>query len=400
MKTIVIAKTSSTSEWWESLTKEQQDEYIELHPNSKYAKQFKAKVEPKIKKDPYKDVPKKDRQLMLQAKERGFTVPPAWREVWLNPDPKGDLQVKGKDSKGRTQYLYSVNYRTQQDSLKFNRLKTFTLEYPKISKKISDDFNESEEAKVLYLISKTGFRIGDDKDTGARVRAYGASTLTSDHIKVEGSKIHFDFIGKEGVRQQHTLTDKKLAQVLIEKKGRLFDTSSEKIRKYLKSLSKNSFKVKDFRTFVATSTALQAIKKMDTPKDKKQATRAINEVCKLVSIKLGNTPIMAKNSYIDPTVFKDWESIGVETSGVAMAGTKTEYQNMLDYVETHHYKVDGFLIIWYRKYKKETSTDKKLLFLRKIQTRAEKLNIIHSGTKAEKIKTMKTLLTILDKELV
>lgn len=405
---VTLAK-EAIPEWFKQMTGEQQDMYLEEHPNSKLAKSFRSKKpdevnNPKIKvkkKDPYLDVPEEDRKTMIAAKERGFTVPPAWREVWLNPDPEGDLQVKGKDKKGRTQSLYSVNFRTQQDALKFERLKDFTNEYPEMAKRMFTDLDKNPTAQCLYLISKTGFRIGSEKDTGAEVKAYGASTLTSDHIKIEGNTIHFDFIGKEGVHQQHSLEDPKLARILKNKEGKLFDTSTNKLHKYLDNISTSHYKVKDFRTFVATTTALQACKNVDPPpppKNKKDYEKAVMQVCKVVSTRLGNTPKMARDSYISPDIFKPWLNSLVYPESFEFkeqSFSNSENRDIQDLIETTHYQYPEQLILRYKKLLALPMNEERKKRYIEFQKLAKSLKLVDTKNKSKYIKTLRGLESIL-----
>jgi DNA topoisomerase-1 len=402
---VTTATSNNIPQWFKDLPKDKQKEYLKEHPNSKIAKQVQAekpkasvtKTPPAItkekptKKDSYADVPEADKKQMMIAKERGHTVPPAWREVWTNPDKDGDLQVKGKDSKGRTQYLYSVNFRTQQDMLKFERLKSFTKEFPKMNHKINKDMETSEEAKVLYLISLTGFRIGDDKDTGAKHKAYGASNLTSEHIKIEGTTVHFDFIGKEGVHQQHSVEDAKLAKMLKGKTGRLFDTKPVKIHKYLDGISEQHFKVKDFRTYVATSTALETVANLDPPpppKNKKEYDRCVSDVCKIVSKKLGNTPKMARDSYIDPLVFKSWET---SMDGKALAWAQHENQAMMDFIESNHFSYNKKIIDAYKTFKAlPAGKERKAAYLA-FQAIVKDLKLVNTQDREKYIESLKQL---------
>lgn len=251
-----------------------------------------------------------DRKAFKTAKERGIKIPPAWKELWINPDKNGNIIAKGKDEKGRSQSIYPVKAGEERDAKKFKRLKDFTKDHPSIMEKVGNDLKEKDEAKVLYLINKTGFRVGGDKDTGADVKAYGASTLMGSHVKVDGNKTTFEFTGKKGVQQKHVVEDETVASFFKEKQGkeeRVFNTDSTKVRNYLKSISKSDFKTKDFRTYVATATALRAVQNIEPPKTQKEKDRKILEVAKIVSQKLGNTPVMARDSYIDPAVFKKWE---------------------------------------------------------------------------------------------
>jgi len=315
-------------------------------------KQLAKQQQPK--KDPYADVPEADKAIMMEARKRGYRVPPAWRECWIDPNPEADLQVKGKDAKGRMQYLYSVNFRTKQDAEKFERVKQFTQELPSLMRNIEGDLEQNEEALVLYLIAQTGFRVGSNAETGADKKAYGASTLRAEHVSVEGDTLHFKFVGKKGVKQNQKLKDERLARLIAPriKEGQpLFQTTPAKIHEYLNGISSQHYKVKDFRTYVATNLALKLQGKMRKPKDAKTYKKQVKKVCELVAKKLGNTPIMAKNSYIDPTVWKPWQE-GIDMEALQpkkrkVAESQLFFESIIarllqepivDYVETRHYQ--------------------------------------------------------------
>ena len=252
-----------------------------------------------------------DNKAKATAKERGYRVPPAWHHVEVAKDPSADLQVTGIDSKGRKQYIYTAEASQRGAAQKFARLKQFTRDYPKMMENVESDMKsgaKAEEARALYLISKTGFRIGGDRDTGAEQQAFGASTLLGSHVSVKGNKVMFNFVGKKGVQQNHTLEDANVAKWCKGKgpNDRLFNTTPDKVRDYLHEVSGKDYKVKDFRTHVATATAIQTMKGMPKPTTKTQLTKAVNNVAKVVAEKLGNTPAMAKNAYINPAVWGAW----------------------------------------------------------------------------------------------
>ena len=46
-------------------------------------------------------------------------IPPAWKDVWISPDPLGHIQATGVDRRGRTQYRYHPLWREQRDVQKF-----------------------------------------------------------------------------------------------------------------------------------------------------------------------------------------------------------------------------------------------------------------------------------------
>jgi len=252
-------------------------------------------------------MPGERKDLQAEIKKRGLVIPPMYKNVKLNIDPEAGLQATGIDMKGREQPIYSAKHCVEADAEKFARLKEFTKAVPKLQKRIEADFDSNDGAKALYLISQTGFRVGSNKDTKAAVKAYGASTLEARHITmISESTVKFNFIGKKGVVNSATLTDKKLAKYCKDKKaGKVFDTTDSKIRRYLKKID-GEFKVKDYRTFIGTSEAIKAVNSLPTPKTGKERRAGIMLVCKQVAKKLGNTPAVARSAYIAPEVFDRW----------------------------------------------------------------------------------------------
>lgn len=247
-----------------------------------------------------------DRYVFEEGRKRKLKIPPGWKDLWINPDSKADMQIRAKDSKGRTQYVYTVNFFNKAKAEKFNRAKKFNKVFDRIYSKFSK--GESDEDKVLYLIANTGFRVGGDKDTKAKVQAYGASTLRGTHIKVKGDVIDFDFIGKEGVRQEHSIKDSMLASHFRNKAGKdtpLFNTNHNRVRARLKSID-SRFKVKDFRLRVGNEEAIRLVASMPMPKSLKEKEVQIKLVSERVSKLLGNTPKVARESYINEEVFSSW----------------------------------------------------------------------------------------------
>jgi DNA topoisomerase-1 len=270
----------------------------------------------------------------------GAKVPPGWSNVWIASDSKSPLQATGRDSKGRRVYLYSAEHMGAAAAAKFSRLKAFGRAYLSLMNKIRRDMNYSEDALVLYLIAKTGFRIGGNSETFAAVKAFGASTLQCSHVGVEGHILSFDFIGKKGVRVRKLLKDKYLAQVITGRCGGSFDpkifrTTDRSIRTYLNSISNGSvFTVKDFRTYLATLTAFRKIKKMPVPGSEQEFKRYRKEVGQTVAGELGNSTAVALNSYIAPEVFCPWNSA---SDSMAMQVKKTRTYLNADFLECIHY---------------------------------------------------------------
>lgn len=244
-------------------------------------------------------------------------IPLAWTDVKVSMDPEANLLVTGKDSKGRAQYIYSAKFKTQQAESKFSRIEELLQEFPKIVK-LNDEARKAKHphnqavAECLHIIMHTGIRPGSDADTKAKVQAYGASTLLKRHVCLEGDAVVLRFVGKKGVSLEIPVTDtvsadilKKRAVATFSDDGELFPTVSD--GSLLNLSSKYGFKTKDFRTRHATKLALQEVAAMKAPTSEKEYEAAVRAVAKVVSKALGNTPIVALQSYINPAVFLAWK---------------------------------------------------------------------------------------------
>lgn len=249
---------------------------------------------------------------------KAMRIPPAWTNVQINPDPKAALQVIGRDAAGRAQYVYSKQFQESQAQVKFARIQELDAKFDKIRKQNSDNMKSSdprvrEHATCAALIMSTGIRPGSEADTGAKVKAYGATTLLSEHVVVKGGETRLQFVGKKGVALDIPVTDKSIASVLRRRAsstdGQLFpEVSGSSLLKYIHTLNGGGFKTKDFRTLVGTRHALNEMKGMKPPRTEKEYKKSVREVAKKVSTTLGNTPTVALQSYIHPAVFAPWRS--------------------------------------------------------------------------------------------
>lgn len=250
---------------------------------------------------------------------KALTVPPAWTNVQIATDPNADLLVVGKDSKGRSQYIYSDKFVQGQAEAKFERIRDLMDQAESISNQNEANLNSSdptlsEHAEVASLIMQTGIRPGSDRDTGAEKQAYGATTLLGQHVKVgDDGSVTLEFTGKKGVDLKIPVTGKLATSLKTRASnagpdGKLFPQVDERsLSAYVKTLDGGDFKTKDFRTALGTSTARQTMNSMPTPKTPAAYKKAVREVAKVVSAKLGNTPTVALQSYIDSTIFSEWK---------------------------------------------------------------------------------------------
>lgn len=306
--------------WWDEFSKEEQESYIEEHPNSKFAKQIKTGESKSLKPITTKPViPAKsveDQEVFDKAKSEGVAIPPAWTKVsyyGTEGNEKGVI-AEGTDSKGRKQRLENSDYRDGKIKEKHTKIReSLSPKMPKITKqlKAASILGDNEEAKVLYLITQTGFRIGGKGD-GKSDQAFGASTLKGRHASVDGDTVTFNFVGKGGVEQNHTIKDPVIASYVKDKEAdeNLFLTTEDKVRNEWKKYGGD--KVHDIRSHVATEEAKKVIKKFGEVKNAKDYKALLKQASEAAAHKLGNKPAESLKTYIDASVFDSINLDGVD----------------------------------------------------------------------------------------
>ena len=138
------------------------------------------------------------------ARIEALAIPPAWKDVWISPRATAKLQATGFDAAGRKQYLYSADYRAQQERAKYDKLIRFGDALPTLRKAMSLHFDEEEFARervsaiALRLIELGWFRVGSERYV--RDGTYGVTTLLRRHVEVRGRRVCLSFPAKNGIR--------------------------------------------------------------------------------------------------------------------------------------------------------------------------------------------------------
>jgi HK97 family phage portal protein len=250
----------------------------------------------------------------------GRAIPPAWTDVHIADDlDTASLLVVGRDSKGRRQAWYSKEHTKAQAEKKFQRIKALSGHTDKLDSALDRDALTNDDAGSLLLIRRMGMRPGSNANRGANTQAHGATNLKAGHVKLNGDgSATLDFTGKDGVHIVLNTKDKKVVDVLSSRKiGKgddepLFKTNEDRVRKYMNTEGgiPKEFLLKDLRTLKANTIALDEVKAVEPPKTKQEFLKKRKEVATVVSTQLGNDPTMALNSYINPTVFGQWDKDG------------------------------------------------------------------------------------------
>jgi HK97 family phage portal protein len=251
----------------------------------------------------------------------GRSIPPAWTDVQIADDlGTADLQVLGRDAKGRRQAWYSKEHTKRQAEKKFQRIKELQPHLGKLDSSLERDAMTNDDAGALTLIRRMGMRPGSNANRGAAVQAHGATNIKAKHVTINGDgSATLDFTGKDGVHIVLQTKDKKVVDVLSSRKigkgddDQLFNTNEDKVRRYMNGEGgvPKDFLLKDLRTNHANVVALREIHNTTSvPTNKQEFVKARKDIATKVSTELGNDPTMALNSYINPTVFTPWVKDG------------------------------------------------------------------------------------------
>jgi len=262
------------------------------------------------------------------ARIRALAIPPAWSDVWICPDSIGHMQAAGTDAAGRRQSLYHERWRARRDAEKFDRMLAFAHRLPEVRRRVEVDLERRGLARdkalavAARLLDLGLFRVGSESYTRAN-GSFGLATIRRDHVRTSGDAVRFDYRAKSGQRRIQKIVDADVAPIVRTLKRRKDhnpellayrngtgwrDVRSEDVNAYLKEVAGEAFTAKDFRTWHGTVYAAAALAAGgDVPAAQSARRRRISAAIKEVAAELGNTPAVARASYVDPRLLDRYE---------------------------------------------------------------------------------------------
>jgi DNA topoisomerase I len=263
------------------------------------------------------------------ARIKSLVIPPAWQDVWICPVDNGHIQATGMDAAGRKQYLYHPDWRAKRDAEKFDRVLEVATKLPRARAAVLEHITldgmplERAAATAVRLLDLGYFRIGSDVYTDEN-GSFGLTTLERRHVTRKRGRLVFCFIGKSGkehcieiddplsveavqrMRRRRDGGDRLLA---YQQSRRWLPLDAALVNDYLRETTGAEITAKDFRTWHATVLAAEALADSKEPGTTKTSrARAVRSAMVEVSEYLGNTPTIARASYVDPRVVDRYES--------------------------------------------------------------------------------------------
>jgi DNA topoisomerase I len=261
---------------------------------------------------------------------QALRIPPAWADVWVSADPLGHIQAMGTDSKGRLQYLYHQLWREQRDAQKFGHMLRFASALPGLRTAAERDLRrrgltrDRVVASVVRLIDLGLFRIGEERYADLD-HHYGATTLRKQHVRFTRDGILFDYTAKWGKERTIVIKDNLVRPTIralarsdndldtlwgYEEDGRWRVMHSRDVGNYIALRAGGHFTAKEFRTWNATVLMALLLANADPAPSARSRKSAVIAAVRGVADWLGDTPAVARASYIDPRVIDRYSSDG------------------------------------------------------------------------------------------
>ncbi|MES2445009.1 MAG: DNA topoisomerase IB [Pseudomonadota bacterium] len=239
-------------------------------------------------------------------------LPPAYRDAWFCPDPDGHIQATGYDDRGRKQYRYHTGFREAQEAAKYDRCGVFGEHLPRLRAKVEHDLKlrglckAKAVAAVVRLLDRGSIRVGNE-EYAATNKSFGATTLRKRHARVKGQTLRLQFRAKSGKMRVLTITDGSLSRFVkkcqdlpgqhlfrwCDDAGECHPVTSTDVNCYIREAMDEDFTAKHFRTWGASVLAFEALARAD-------AYLGIKAMLEPVTEALGNTPAIARKSYVHP----------------------------------------------------------------------------------------------------
>jgi DNA topoisomerase IB len=283
------------------------------------------------------------------ARIKALVIPPAWEDVWICADPQGHIQAIGTDSAGRRQYRYHDLWREQRDHDKHDRVRQFGAALPRIRAVVADQMDgrglsrDRVLAAAIRLIDLGFFRSGGEEYADEH-GTFGLATIKKEHVTMTKGQLVFDYLAKGSKQREQAVAEENVYAVvrsLLRRRGGgdqllayrtrtgWHHVTGADLNDYLREISGGDYTAKDFRTWHATVLAAVGLA-VSEPAATSDSTRkrAIARVVREVADYLGNTPAVARASYIDPRVIEAYERGRTIKSSLADLGRDSDFGDL------------------------------------------------------------------------
>lgn len=242
-----------------------------------------------------------------------IALPPAYENCWFCPRPDGHMLAFGYDARGRKQYRYHPDWREEREAAKFDLCAQFGRKLPAVRKRVAQDLGSRKLtrdraiASVISLLDTGAIRIGNEQ-YAKQNKSFGATTLRNRHARIDRGMLRLRFRGKSGKVHEIDCDDKKLVRCVrvmqdlpgqhlfqyLDEAGEAVPVDSHDVNEYIHEIMGDAFTAKHFRTWAASAFAFCRLHE--------EPGLSLKALMTDVSERLGNTPTIARKSYVHPAI--------------------------------------------------------------------------------------------------
>ena len=248
-------------------------------------------------------------------------IPPAWRDVHVSTNPRAAIQVWGFDDRGRKQYKYHPRAVEKGELRKYYRVRQMARDLPRLRGRINRDLRKKGLSKekvcagIVSLIGYGFFRVGSERYQKEN-NTFGITTMRKSHVTVSGDTVEFEYRGKRSITQRNVVVGKDLAGFVaallktpgprlfryLDPEGKWQNVDSRDVNDYIEKIAEFPYTAKDFRTWGGTLRAATVLAELGKGKSQTERKKNVVTAVRLVAAELGNTPAIARKSYVHPVV--------------------------------------------------------------------------------------------------
>jgi DNA topoisomerase-1 len=140
--------------------------------------------------------------------------------------------------------------------------------------------------------------------------------MRKSHVKVVRDTVEFEYRGKRSITQRNVVVAKDLARFVsallktpgprlfryLDAEGKWQNVDSLDVNDYIEKIAEFPYTAKDFRTWGGTLRAATVLAELGKGKSQNERKKNVVTAVRLVAAELGNTPAIARKSYVHPVV--------------------------------------------------------------------------------------------------
>ena len=260
------------------------------------------------------------------ARIESIVIPPAWRDVWISPNARAKLQATGVEAPGAGSTSTTRTFvpdRSRRSSTSSSASpRSCPICVSAMGEHMTLDPYERERvcAIAVRLINLAWFRVGTDRYAKSS-RTYGVTTLTKTHVSVRGEQDRVPLSGqaqaagaddarrhRARVRAQGPARASRAARRLF-RYGRDGETSTltgAVLNEYIQEYLGEEFTRERLPYLGRHADGRDCVRRARAAESPAEAKRAVAAVMRTVGERLGNTPAVARSSYVSPAVVEQY----------------------------------------------------------------------------------------------